>query len=165
MIVGAWSVKSVAAPLDNEADFIKWRDWFRENEGVLWASDTKALSYRIRDKARDLAKPFAQANPLIEYDAWVDNCTDNVLIKTYHRIGDREIGCCVSILRSELRDHGVTKTTLSNVAPLIDTKLAVLTEATNHVMAGGKFPAEWKGDTVMSLAQAKMTGGYIAVRV
>jgi hypothetical protein len=50
-----------------------------------------------RERARLLAQPFVEANQrshaIFDLDAWVDNLTDNVLLKAYRRINmDQPVG-------------------------------------------------------------------------
>lgn len=149
-VAGLWAATTVADPLGT-AEFQKWKAWFRDNEHALWEPDTKPPTYLIRDQARKLAAPFTEANPLIEYDAWVDTFTDNVMLKTYRldrRETGKEIALASAITRREMREHGV-----GNLEGLINQKWADLTEATNQALHS-PLVAEWNGK-VMGLAQAK----------
>ncbi len=127
----------------------KLRRWFRDNPQALWAPDTRPPCEAIREQAIKLSEPFAKANPLVEYGAWVDCCTDNVLLKTYRldrKITGVALALGAAITRQAMRDEG-------NLDAYIEEMWTVLTAAIN----GEPVPAVWE-PKIASLARLKLEG-------
>lgn len=138
-------------------EFVRMQKWFRDHPQLLWSTPYHTEAELVRQKAVRLSEPFHVANPHIEYDAWVDSCTDNVLMKVYHRDRERdiEIGLGMAITRKAVREQ-------EGLDNIINEGWTALTAAVNEE----PLPPEWQGTydrwpskTIMGLAQLKVGGG------
>lgn len=134
-------VPAAAAPLSSgaavspdSADFARYQKWFRDHPSLLWATPFSSGVELVRQKAVRMSEPFHDANPHIEYSAWVDKVHDVLVLKVYHRDRDAdiEVGLDVVITRKGLSDLKMHDT-------YIDDAWTELTNAVN----GRPLPSEW----------------------
>lgn len=69
------------SPEEWEAD--RAAAWARLKSELLPPKE-RSYMQQIEDEIRATAKPFADANPGIELDVWLDSATDNFICKAYH---------------------------------------------------------------------------------
>lgn len=89
----------------------------------------------IRAKADELAEPFRQTDPDVEYAAWIDRVSDNILLKAYHI--KEHFGLGAALTQLAIRTHGPSPEAL---APLISETWASIAEA----MRQRPTPEEWR---------------------
>lgn len=145
-------------PNETSAEFIRYQKWFRDHPQLLWGAPYHSEAELVRQKAVCLSEPFHAANPHVEYDAWVDTCTDNVLMKVYHRDRERdiEIGLGMAITRKAIREKDDLNTVITE-------GWTALTEAVNERPIRPEWQRiydRWPDKTIMGLAQLKVGGGY-----
>lgn len=72
-----------ATPISTPDEYTRLQKFFRDNPNALWAPDTRPPLEAVREQAFRLSEPFAKANPLVEYTAWIDALTDTVILMAY----------------------------------------------------------------------------------
>lgn len=107
---GGAAIASTPTQPETLYSFEALQKWFRDHPELLWAHQTSTRCEEVRQQAVRQSEPFAEANPHIDYDCWVDNTTDNVLMKVYHRTPKdeqgqrRTIGAAMAIMRHFVAD-------------------------------------------------------------
>lgn len=88
--------------------FKKWQNYFRKNPELLWRSSQRSKTEVARMMAVEAAETWREWYPDIEFDAFVDSMTDNLVLKVYHCAkteGQRtEFALCIAITR-----HGINE--------------------------------------------------------
>lgn len=151
-------------------DFIKWQKWFRDHPHLLWANEPRNKLEIARIHAVKAAEIWQEWHPKYEYSAWVENVTDNLLLRIYTR--DREgpdrteYALCMAVTRRGLELEEAADT--DKMAALFHDCWAELTQTLKRCQAdpemyakiyGGRTaPSAWASE-VMGMAEAKATGG------
>lgn len=142
--IGIGAGSATAAPTlagVETSEFLRLQKWFRDHPELLWAHPSSTPTELLRQKAVRLSEPFAEAHPHIEYDAWVDNCTDNVLLKIYH---------CRSSVNGESVHLGlgfaITRKAIRDSTPAeLDAHITEGWQALTAAVNGDTLPDGWQG--------------------
>lgn len=160
---GSAAIASAPAQPETLYSFKALQKWFRDHPELLWGNRTNTQAELVRQQAVRLSEAFADAHPHIEYGAWVDWTTDNVLMKVYHRTPKdseglrREIGLAMAIPRSLVAQASETE-----LSTHINEGWAALTVAADEarVDVNSQFNLrEGEYYQIRGLAELKQTGG------
>lgn len=77
-------------------------DVWEQMKAALLPPATRTYAEQVSDQANELAKPFNEAHPDIEFTSWVDNTTDNALLRAYHV--KEHSTCAYAITRKDIHE-------------------------------------------------------------
>lgn len=83
-------------------EFHEWQKWFRDHPDLLWSSPYFTQAELVRQHVLRLSEAFQASNPDVEYAAWLDAVTDNLLVRVYTRRNGVAAACALAFTRRSI---------------------------------------------------------------